>query len=229
MRASTAGTWSASMPKCLGPPPIFMPERLELEVGVDSDRDTRGQPQLGAQSRLSSETSRSRLDVEQHPSSDCLAQLAFCLARPGEADLSRCRTRIQRHQQFTGRGHVNAVHQPRHAADQRGKRVGLHRVVQLHALREHAAKFSHTLAEQAAVVGIEGRLADARRDSGNALAADAQLRAGRMQSARRCVHRRAFRQALFLRALASRAPCGRSCRWGCAAKAPAPRETSQEP
>jgi len=99
------------------------------------------------------------------------------LARAGKADLGRVGTGIQGHLQLAGRGHVNAVDQGRHQPDHGRHRVGLHRVMQLHLGRQGRAQLRNPGTQQATVVGIKRRLADALGQQRQLLPADDQFAA----------------------------------------------------
>ena len=133
---------------------------LQFEVRVHAHGHARGDAQLRADVRQQMNLAH-RLDVQQHPRGDGLAQFRFALAGAREADLARIGAGVQRHLQLAGGSHVDAVDQLRHEAHDGRHRIGLHRVVQPDAGGQRRAKLVDAPAQQAAVVGEERRLADA--------------------------------------------------------------------
>jgi hypothetical protein len=137
------GTCSTSTPNCLGPPPIFMPEPLSSKSGFTRTATRAGRPSSWRR-RASTGSSRADSTLTSTPRPPP-AQFGVALAGAGEADLGRVGAGVQRHLQLAGRGHVDAVDQPRHHAHHGRHRVGLHRVVQLDAAGS-AARSSATRA-----------------------------------------------------------------------------------
>ena len=157
---------------------------LEFEIGIDAHRHPRRQAER-LRDRAQQGHLAHRLDVDEHPRCHRLAQLDLALAGAGEADLGRVGAGVQRDLELARRGHVDPVHQPRHAADERRHGVGLHGVVQLDGWRQRGAQRADAVDEGGPVVGIERRAADPldelrQRDAAeHELAADAaELRHG---------------------------------------------------
>ena len=98
---------------------------FEFEVRVDPNRDACRQAQF-RRDGLEQPHFANRLDIDQHPRRNRLAQLGLALARPGETDFLRIGAGIERQLEFARRRDIDAVDQPRHVADQRRHGVGLH-------------------------------------------------------------------------------------------------------
>ena len=198
---------------------------LELEVRIHAHGHAGRQPELLRGARQHRQLAH-RLEVDKHTRRERLAQLRIALAGAGEADLGRITTRVERHLELTRRSHVNAVHHGAHEAHHGRHRVGLHGVVQLDAHRQGSAQLRHPLAHEAAIVGVEGRLADTCGQRAELQAANDQFAVPHAELAHRRVDRaglgRCHRGLHFrrhgARARQWKATCGRSYRWGCVAR-----------
>ena len=142
------GPVSASTPNCWGPPPIRMPEPLTRKSGLTRTA-TRGR--IPRRSPIA--TTRCglvrRLDLDVTPGGDRLAELGVGLARPGEADPVGRDPGVQRDPQLAGRRDVEAVDERREMLDDRGHRVGLHRVPDRDPRAERRAHLGDPLGDSA--------------------------------------------------------------------------------
>ena len=144
--SSTAGTRSASMPNCFGPPLIFMPEVLSSKSGFTRTA-TCGRSAGPACDLGQSLDLELRLDVENDARRDCSLELCRRLAGAGEADQLRPHAGIERHSHFARRGDVEPVDERSHVAHDVGHRIRLDRVVQMHTCRQRGAQCGHALAQ----------------------------------------------------------------------------------
>ena len=103
-----------------------------------------------------------------------LRQLLVRLAGPGEADRVRAHARGQRDAELAAGRHVQAVDERREMPHHLRHRIGLDRVVQMHSSGQVPAQQLDALRDQAAVVSVERRAADAPRELGQRQAADLQ-------------------------------------------------------
>ena len=147
---------------------------LELEIGVHPDRDARGTAlaprKLGKQSDLAE-----RFDVDEDAGSDGLRELDLGLAGSGEADVLRIRPRVECDAQLATRRNVETVDAAGHVGHQCRHRVGLDRVMHVDRRRDRIAQLGHARVERTAVIGIEGRAADACGETGQRHAANHQF------------------------------------------------------
>ena len=109
--ASSAGTCSASMPNCFGPPPIFMPEPFSSKSGLTRTATRAGRPSSAAMRVEQRATSRIDSTLTSTPAATAWRSSASRLPGPGEADLGRVGAGVERHLQLAGRSDVDAVDQ----------------------------------------------------------------------------------------------------------------------
>ena len=144
----------------LGAAAHFHARGLELEIGIHAYRHACRQPQTlldVGQERHFAEG----FDIDEDAGGHRLGKLALRFAGAGKADVLRLGAGIQGHQQLAAGGDIDAIDQAGHVRHQGRHGVGLHGVVQLHGGRQGGAQRGHARAEQAAVIGVVGRLADA--------------------------------------------------------------------
>ena len=128
---ASEGTSSASMPNCCGPPPIRMPDPLTWKSGL-----TRIAILGRIPSRLPASTMRAasvrEFHFDRHACRHCLAELRRRLARPSETDARRRHGGVERGLHFKSGRDVEGIDEARQMLNDRGHRIGLDRVAQLH-------------------------------------------------------------------------------------------------
>ena len=148
--------------------------RLEFEIGVHSNGNTRRHPQALNDAGEEPELPH-RFDVDQDPRRDRLREFHFRLARAGEADFVWVHARVEGHAEFRARRHVQAIDQARHVANDGRHGVGFHGVVQADVRGQYFAQLGNTGRQQATIVGIERRRTHARGEHRQGYATDAQF------------------------------------------------------
>ena len=88
-------------PKLLGAAAHLHARALEFKVRVDAHGHPRGQAQFVGY-RFQRANLTERLDIDQHPGGDGLAQLGIAFARPSKTHFLRVGVGVQRHLQLTG-------------------------------------------------------------------------------------------------------------------------------
>ena len=134
--------------------------RFQFEIRIDANRHFRHDAERLADHSQSLHFSFG-LHVQHHAGGHRAAQIGVALAGTGEADQAGRHRRVEGDFQFTAGSDVDAVDQGRHVLYQRRHGIGLHRIVQVNRRRQVAPQQRDPLAQGGAVVGIEGRAADA--------------------------------------------------------------------